>query len=129
MALIKHIAIKNVSYSDALAYLKFEHDEFTNKPILDDNGEMIRRQFVMLEGINCTPETYGSECTRLNRQYGKNNASYAAATPDEEGIGQHDYQSNNDSDHRKPLKRKKERLSRLPVGRRNERSLSFDIQF
>ena len=58
MALIKHIAIKNVSYSDALAYLKFEHDEFTNKPILDENGEMIRRQFVMLEGINCTPETY-----------------------------------------------------------------------
>ena len=126
MALIKHIAIKNVSYSDALAYLKFEHDEFTNKPILDDNGEMIRRQFVMLEGINCTPETYGSECTRLNRQYGKNNASYAAATPDEEGIGQHDYQSNNDSDHRKTrLNAKKERLSRLPVGRRNERSLSF----
>ena len=39
MALIKHIAIKNVSYSDALAYLKFEHDEFTNKPILDENGE------------------------------------------------------------------------------------------
>ena len=69
MALIKHIAIKNVSYSDALAYLKFEHDEFTNKPILDENGEMIRRQFVMLEGINCMPETYGSECTRLNRQY------------------------------------------------------------
>ena len=30
MALIKHIAIKNVSYSDALAYFKFEHDEFTN---------------------------------------------------------------------------------------------------
>lgn len=108
MSLIKHIAIKNVSYSDALAYLKFEHDEFTNKPILDDNGEMIRRQFVMLEGINCTPETYGSECTRLNRQYGKNNASYAAATPDEEGICQHDYQSNNDSDHRKtPLNAKK----------------------
>ena len=53
-------------------------------------------------------------------------ASYAAATPDEEGIGQHDYQSNNDSDHRKtPLNAKKERPSRLPVGRRNERSLSF----
>lgn len=62
----------------------------------------------MLEGINCTPETYGSECTRLNRQYGKNNASYAAATPDEESICQHDYQSNNDSDHRKtPLNAKK----------------------
>ena len=35
-------------------------------------------------------------------------ASYAAATPDEEGIGQHDYQSNNDSDHHKtPLNAKK----------------------
>jgi len=35
-------------------------------------------------------------------------ASNAAATPDEEGIGQHDYQSNNDSDHRKtPLNAKK----------------------
>ena len=32
MALIKHIAIKNVSYSDALAYLKFEHDEFMLAP-------------------------------------------------------------------------------------------------
>ena len=74
MALIKHIAIKNVSYSDALAYLKFEHDEFTNKPILDEHGEMIGRQFVLIEGINCTPETYGSECVRLNRQYGKNNS-------------------------------------------------------
>lgn len=38
MALIKHIAIKNISYSDTIAYLKFEHDEFTNKPILDENG-------------------------------------------------------------------------------------------
>ena len=74
MALIKHIAIKNISYSDALAYLKFEHDEFTNKPILDENGEMIRRRYAEIEGINCTPETYGSECTHLNRQYGKNNS-------------------------------------------------------
>lgn len=56
MALIKHIAIKNVSYSDALAYLKFEHDEFTNKPILDDNGEMIRRQFVILKVSTVRPK-------------------------------------------------------------------------
>ena len=33
MALIKHIAIKNVSYSDALAYLKFEHDEFKSTSV------------------------------------------------------------------------------------------------
>lgn len=56
MSLIKHIAIKNVSYSDALAYLKFEHDEFTNKPILDDNGEMIRRQFVILKVSTVRPK-------------------------------------------------------------------------
>lgn len=74
MAIIKHIAIKNMSYSAAASYLQFEHDEFTNKPILDENGEMILRQNFEIAGINCTPETYGRECVQLNRQYGKNNS-------------------------------------------------------
>lgn len=74
MAIIKHIAIKNISYSAAASYLQFEHDEFTNKPILDENGEMILRQNFEIAGINCTPETYGRECVQLNRQYGKNSS-------------------------------------------------------
>ena len=74
MAIIKHIAIKNMSYFAAASYLQFEHDEFTNKPILDENGEMILRQNFEIAGINCTPETYGRECVQLNRQYGKNNS-------------------------------------------------------
>lgn len=72
MAIIKHIAIKNTNYTDAVSYLKFEHNEFTQRPILDANGNMIRRQNILIDGINCTPEAYGIECNMLNRQYGKN---------------------------------------------------------
>ena len=62
MALIKHIAIKNVSYSDALAYLKFEHDEFTNKPILDENGEITDIQ------VNYS-ESYDHQMMRYSTEY------------------------------------------------------------
>ena len=41
MAIIKHIKSKNINYSTALEYLMFQHDEITNKPILDDFGGMI----------------------------------------------------------------------------------------
>ena len=43
MAIIKHIKSKNINYSSALEYLMFQHDEITNKPILDDFGRMIYR--------------------------------------------------------------------------------------
>ena len=35
MATIKHISSKNADYGAAEAYLTFEHDEFTMKPVLD----------------------------------------------------------------------------------------------
>ena len=41
MAIIKHIASKNADYGAAERYLMYKHDEFTNKPILDENGRMI----------------------------------------------------------------------------------------
>lgn len=57
-------------------------------------------------------------------------ASYAAATPDEEGIGQHDYQSNNNSDHRKtPLNAKKSVHLDSPKGEEMNALFLFDIQF
>ena len=43
MAIIKHIASKNADYGAAERYLLYKHDEFTNKPILDENGRMILR--------------------------------------------------------------------------------------
>ena len=38
MAIIKHIASKNADYGACERYLIYKHDEFTNKPILDENG-------------------------------------------------------------------------------------------
>lgn len=72
MAVIKHISIKNSSYTSAIEYLTYKHDEFTNKPILDDKGRPIPRDEYLIEGINCTPRSYGMECTAVNQHFGKN---------------------------------------------------------
>ena len=37
MAILKHIASKNADYGEAHRYLLFQYNEFTNKPILDEN--------------------------------------------------------------------------------------------
>ena len=55
MATVKHIKIYNANYDAATDYLTMQHDEFTNKPILDESGEMMPRDFFLLEGINCDP--------------------------------------------------------------------------
>lgn len=75
MAVLKHIALKNSQYSDAVDYLKFQHDEFTNKPILDEAGHFIPREGILFDGINCTPETFSRECAELNQRFNKNNTS------------------------------------------------------
>lgn len=72
MTVIKHITIKNSSYTAAVQYLSYKHDEFTNKPILDENGHIILREAFLMEGINCSPMTYGIECQHTNEQFGKN---------------------------------------------------------
>ena len=72
MAIIKHIAIKNSNYDAASDYLTFQHDEGTNKPILDENGNMIPREEFLMQGINCDPFTFGREGEATNALYGKN---------------------------------------------------------
>lgn len=72
MAVIKHIAIKNSNYTAAVEYLTYKHDEYTSKPILDDHGRMIPRDEYLIDGINCTPRSYGLDCALLNKRYGKN---------------------------------------------------------
>ena len=72
MATVKHIKIYNANYDAATDYLTMQHDEFTNKPILDDNGEMMPRDFFLLEGINCDPYSFNQECQSVNAQYSKN---------------------------------------------------------
>lgn len=43
MAVIKHITIKNSNYDVAYDYQTTKHNEFTSKPILDENGKRIPR--------------------------------------------------------------------------------------
>lgn len=74
MAILKHIASKNADYGEAQRYLIFQYDEYTNKPILDGNGELIPRKEYYIDGINCDPFTFDVECKELNLQYGKNQA-------------------------------------------------------
>ena len=66
MAIIKHIKSKNINYSTALEYLMFQHDEITNKPILDDFGGMIYRDEYYIDGLNCTADTFDVECQTTN---------------------------------------------------------------
>ena len=72
MTVIKHIASKNADYGEAERYLIFQHNEYTQKPILDDEGHMILRDEYYLDGLNCNPFTFASECQELNSYYHKN---------------------------------------------------------
>lgn len=72
MAILKHITSKNADYGEAQRYLLFQYDEYTNKPILDENGERIPREEYYLDGINCDPFTFDLECRELNEKYHKN---------------------------------------------------------
>ena len=72
MAVIKHIASKNADYGESERYLIFQHNEYTQKPILDDEGHMILRDEYYLDGLNCDPFTFASECQELNSFYHKN---------------------------------------------------------
>ena len=72
MAILKHIASKNADYGEAQRYLMFQYDEYTGKPILDENGRLIPREEYYLDGINCDPFHFDMECKELNAQYHKN---------------------------------------------------------
>lgn len=73
MATIKHISSKNANYGAAELYLTFQHDEFTNKPVLDEKGRMIPRDDFRMETILCGDEDFAIACMRANLRYGKNN--------------------------------------------------------
>ena len=74
MAVIKHIAVKNSRYENAIKYLEYQHNELTNKPIRDENGQLIAREGILINGINCIPSTFSRDCKELNEKYGKNNS-------------------------------------------------------
>lgn len=72
MAILKHIASKNKIYSAAEQYLCFEHEERTEKPVLDDAGRMIPRAGIITDSINCNFATFAAESMETNHLYHKN---------------------------------------------------------
>ena len=72
LATFKHISSKNADYGAAEAYLTFEHDEFTMKPTLDENGRLVPREGYRLATLNCGAEDFAVACLRSNLRYGKN---------------------------------------------------------
>ena len=72
MATFKHISSRNADYGAAEQYLTFEHDEFTMKPTLDENGRLVPREDYRLATLNCGGEDFAVACMRSNLRYGKN---------------------------------------------------------
>ncbi|WP_251353681.1 relaxase/mobilization nuclease domain-containing protein [Hominisplanchenecus murintestinalis] len=72
MATFKHISSKNADYGAAEQYLTFEHDEFTMKPTLDKNGQIVPRTGYRISSLNCGGEDFAIACMRSNLKYGKN---------------------------------------------------------
>ena len=67
MAILKHIASKNADYGEAERYLIFQHDEYTQKPILDDNGNMFLREEYYLDGMP-VHALNGKELTQIRNE-------------------------------------------------------------
>ncbi len=72
MATFKHISSKNADYGAAEQYLTFEHDEFTMKPTLNENGQIVPRTGYLISSLNCGGEDFAIACMRSNLKYGKN---------------------------------------------------------
>ena len=53
-------------------YLTFEHDEFTMKPTLDENGRLIPREDYRISSLNCGGGDFAVACMRANLRYEKN---------------------------------------------------------
>ena len=75
MAILKHIAIKNTHYDAALDYLTMQHDEFTMKPVLGEDGRQMPREEYLIDGINCNPFTFAMECETVNAAFHKNQSA------------------------------------------------------
>ena len=73
MATLKHIASKNSDYSAAEAYLVYQHDEFSGKVILDEQGRPMLRKSYILDTLECGEASFATACLLANRKYNKNN--------------------------------------------------------
>ena len=73
MATLKHIASKNSDYSAIEAYLIYQHDAFTGKQLLDEQGRPMLRDSYILDTLECGDFSFATACLLANRKYNKNN--------------------------------------------------------
>ncbi len=73
MATLKHIASKNSDYTAIEAYLVYQHDAFTGKQLLDEQGRPMLRESYLLDTLECGDFSFATACLLANRKYGKNN--------------------------------------------------------
>ena len=72
MATLKHISSKNSDYSAIEVYLVYQHDEFTGKQLLDEQGRPKLRESYILDTLECGDFSFATACLQANRKYGKN---------------------------------------------------------
>ena len=73
MATLKHIASKNSDYTAIEAYLVYQHDAFTRKQLLDEQGKPKLRDSYLLDTLECGDFSFATACLLANRKYNKNN--------------------------------------------------------
>ena len=73
MATLKHIASKNSDYTAIEAYLIYQHDEFTGKQLLDEQGRPMLRESYLLDTLECGDFSFATACLLANRKYNQNN--------------------------------------------------------
>ena len=72
MATLKHISSKNSDYTAIEAYLVYQHDAFTGKQLLDEQGGPKLRESYLLDTLECGDFSFATACLLANRKYGKN---------------------------------------------------------
>ena len=72
MATLKHIASKNSDYTAIEAYLVYQHDAFTGKQLLNEQGRPKLRESYLLDTLECGDFSFATACLQANRKYGKN---------------------------------------------------------
>ena len=72
MATLKHISSKNSDYTAIEVYLIYQHDEFSGKVILDEQGRPMLRESYLLDTLECGDFSFATACLLANRRYGKN---------------------------------------------------------
>ena len=72
MATLKHISSKNSDYTAIEAYLVYQHDAFTGKQLLDEQGRPMLRESYLLDTLERGDFSFATACLLANRKYGKN---------------------------------------------------------